>query len=227
MQATRFAILGILKRASDGATIEALAKDLGLATMTVRQHLTILERDGYVTFRQVRRPLGRPRHVYTITSAADEVFPKNYALLTERILDAVRMLEANELTGLTNEAKVGLIFQKMADGLAAQHAPLLLARPLHERIEAVTALLNQEGAISEWEGYGERYEIRSFNCPYQRVAEANHQLCDWHRRLLERLIGQPIRLERCLMSGESMDTYVVQVPSAQVLTYPLADVEMS
>jgi len=29
------------------------------------------------------------------------------------------------------------------------------------------------------------------------------------------------------MSGESMDTYVVQVPSAQVLTYPLADVEMS
>jgi predicted ArsR family transcriptional regulator len=171
MQATRYAILSILKRLPDGATVEVLAKELKLATMTVRQHLTILGRDGYVTFRQVRRPLGRPNHVYMITGAADEVFPKNYALLTERILDAVRELQPMELEGLTGDGKVAHIFGRMADTLAAQKAPLLHGRPLHERIEVVTALLNEEGAISEWEGDGERYEIRSFNCPYQSGRE--------------------------------------------------------
>jgi predicted ArsR family transcriptional regulator len=226
MQATRFAILSILKRLPDGATVEALAKELGLAPMTVRQHLTILERDGYVTFRQVRRSLGRPHHVYTVTSQADEVFPKNYALLTERVLAEIRDLEPAELDGLIGEAKVTLLFRKMAERIAAQQAPLLHALPLHERIEAVTTLLNEEGAISEWEGYGERFEIRSFNCPYQKVAENNPQLCDWHRQLLERLIGQPINLEHCLMNGENLDTYVVHLPPEE-LAYPLADVEMS
>jgi predicted ArsR family transcriptional regulator len=233
MQATRFAILSILKRLPQGATVEALTKELGLASMTVRQHLTILERDGYVTYQQVRRSLGRPHHVYTITSAADEVFPKNYALLTERILSEVRNLQPVEIEGLSADAKVALIFERMADKLAAQKAPLLDGRPLHERIEVVTAMLNDEGAISEWEGYGERFEIRSFNCPYQKVAEGNPQLCDWHRQTIERLIGQPISLEHCLMNGERMDTYVVHVaPEADMIAYeafshPLADVEMS
>jgi predicted ArsR family transcriptional regulator len=227
MQATRFAILGILKRQPNGGTVESLAKALRLATMTVRQHLTILERDGYVTFRQVRRPLGRPHHVYTITAAAEEVFPKNYELLTQRILTELRHLEPEEIQGLAGDAKVSLLFQKMADRVAGAQALPLHTRPMQERIEAVTALLNDEGAISEWASDGEKFEIRSYNCPYQKVAENNYQLCVWHRQLLERLIGAPISLERCLMQGETMDTYVVRTTVAEARTYPLADVEIS
>ncbi|TMG05113.1 MAG: DeoR family transcriptional regulator, partial [Chloroflexi bacterium] len=47
MQSTKDNILAYLKR-SGGAGVEAVASEFGLARMTVRQHLSGLERDGVV-----------------------------------------------------------------------------------------------------------------------------------------------------------------------------------
>ena len=44
MHSTKNEILALLKR-SDGASVEELSTALGFASMTVRQHLTALERD--------------------------------------------------------------------------------------------------------------------------------------------------------------------------------------
>ncbi|MBI4299956.1 MAG: DeoR family transcriptional regulator, partial [Chloroflexi bacterium] len=46
MQSTRGHIVELLKR-HGGATVDELSKVLGLASMTIRQHLAILERDSY------------------------------------------------------------------------------------------------------------------------------------------------------------------------------------
>ena len=78
--ATRRKILTTLKK-SDGLTADQLAGLLGITAMAVRKHLTALERDGLVESTAVRRAVGRPAHVYRLSSLADDFFPKQYDLV--------------------------------------------------------------------------------------------------------------------------------------------------
>ncbi|HEY8490926.1 MAG TPA: winged helix-turn-helix transcriptional regulator, partial [Dehalococcoidia bacterium] len=59
MQATREAILRYLRR-EGRATVKELGRTLGLTSTGIRQHLTVLERDGLVESREERGRVGRP-----------------------------------------------------------------------------------------------------------------------------------------------------------------------
>ena len=77
MQSTRQEILEILKEDKQ-ATVEDLAERLQLTPMTIRHHLNVLQAQNLVTTATVRRSqkVGRPRLVYTLTAAADDLFPQ-------------------------------------------------------------------------------------------------------------------------------------------------------
>ena len=64
MHNTKTEILALLKR-SDGATVDDIATSLSLASMTVRQHLTALQRDALIQAQEVRRATGRPHYLYS------------------------------------------------------------------------------------------------------------------------------------------------------------------
>ena len=84
MQTTKQQILVLLKR-TGSATVEEASGALSVASMTARQHLLNLERDGLVESQRVRRSNGRPHYLYTLTSKGEDLFPRRYDLLA-RIL---------------------------------------------------------------------------------------------------------------------------------------------
>ena len=57
---------------------ESLATALGLSRTGVLQQLHALEAAGLVSRQAVRHGVGRPRHVYDVTPAAQDLFPTNY-----------------------------------------------------------------------------------------------------------------------------------------------------
>src|SRR3972149_10022707 len=89
MQSTRQHILEYLQR-QGRATVKELGSLLGLTSTGIRQHLTVLERDGLVDSREERGRVGRPTPVYSLTEKADSLFPQSYALLAGVILDEIR-----------------------------------------------------------------------------------------------------------------------------------------
>src|SRR5512145_1430045 len=69
----------LLRLRHDGpSSPESLAIDLGLSRTGVLQQLHALEAAGLVTRQAVRHGVGRPRHVYDVTDAAQDLFPMNY-----------------------------------------------------------------------------------------------------------------------------------------------------
>src|SRR5262245_24085541 len=66
MQRTRRQILNILKHRGK-ATVDELASEILLSSVTVRAHLAILDREGLVTFEEVRGAVGRPYYAYSLT----------------------------------------------------------------------------------------------------------------------------------------------------------------
>ncbi|MCI0855609.1 MAG: ArsR family transcriptional regulator [Chloroflexi bacterium] len=190
METTRQTILGILRRRK--ATVNDLTEQLGLAPATVRRHLDILARDGHVDVAQVRRRTGRPHHLFSISEAGEEQFPKHYVRITNRLIDEIVALKANETADCNGPELAELVFQKMAQRLAQQIAPRIHGSSLRERMRATTEALAEEGIIFDVEESDEGYLLLGHGCPCPRVANGNGQMCAHDQRLLSTLLGADV-----------------------------------
>src|SRR5215210_2550328 len=91
---SRQEILKLLRHRGE-LTAEDLAREVGITSVAVRQHLHILEASGLIATATERRPIGRPRRVYSLTERADDLFPSSYHLLANIILEQLQQREGS------------------------------------------------------------------------------------------------------------------------------------
>jgi predicted ArsR family transcriptional regulator len=195
MQTSKQQILVLLKRAGS-ATVEEAAGALSLASMTARQHLVGLERDGLVQSEKVKRATGRPHFLYKLTPKGEDMFPRRYDLLAQLLLDELGNLSPGDIEDLSPDEKRSLFIQRMADRLAAKHLPSLQGSDLAERVAATADLLHTIGGFAEWLPTDSGYEIRDYNCIFSRIVSTSEVSgCEWHVRLLDRLLEHPVSHE--------------------------------
>ena len=202
MQHTRWEILQILKR-GEGKTVEELASALSVAPMTVRQHLAILERDNLITSSESRRSVGRPPLLYSISPGAEDLFPKGYDRLSQRLLREISLLQSEDIAYLSEREKVALVFHRMADKQSGEYGSELLGTTLEERGEQVVALLrDREGMLSEWTKTEEGFQILDLNCPFRNVALEEPELCTWHLQVLTNTLQTEVLMHSCIAQGD-------------------------
>jgi len=209
LRTTKSEILAHLKR-TGGSAVEELATSLGLARMTVRQHLATLERDDLVNSREVRRATGRPHYVFSLTDRGEEMFPKRYDRLAGLILEEVSLLDGAEIAGLTPAQKRRLLFDRMVGRLHSQYEAKVAGKALKERVEAVAGILDEEGGFAEWRPVNGGFEIADYNCVYRRVVDSHDDLCDWHLSLLSRLLGNDVTCTQFMSKGAECCRFVVE-----------------
>ena len=208
MQSTKEQILAHLKR-SGGATVDAIAAVFGLARMTVRQHLSALERDGLVVSREERQRTGRPHLLFTLSGDGQEKFPRRYDRFADLALQEVAFLDSEEIAGLSSEEKKRVLLGKMAKHVYNQHVARVAGKTLNSRVAAVADILREEGGFAEWTAVGEGFEIVDYNCVYQKVAESHHGVCDWHVELLGKLLGKEVSCDQFQSQGAESCRFVV------------------
>ncbi|MDO8616266.1 MAG: helix-turn-helix domain-containing protein [Dehalococcoidia bacterium] len=209
MQSTKESILSHLKRAGD-STVDALANEFGLARMTVRQHLAVLERDGLVVSREERQRKGRPHLLFSLSDGGQERFPKRYDRLANLVLEEVASLQAEDIAGLSAPDKKRLLLMRMADRVYRQHESRVRDKPLGERVAIVADILREEGGFAEWTGDGREFEIADHNCVYRRVVDSHRDLCDWHLSLLGSLLGREVECTQFQSEGADSCRFIVR-----------------
>lgn len=214
MQTTKQQILALLKR-TGSATVEEAAGALAIASMTARQHLTGLERDGLVRAEKVRRANGRPHYLYTLTFKGEETFPRRYDLLAEILLEEIGSLEARDIEPLSPEEKRSLLVQRSADRIAERYRFQVEGRSLEERVAAVTNVLHLIGGFAEWLRADDGFEIRDYNCVFSRLLNGNQNGCEWHVRLLTQLLKYPVEHEHVIDGRVQCCRYLVQPGAAR------------
>jgi predicted ArsR family transcriptional regulator len=206
MQATRQEILTYLRRNGE-ATVKELGDLLGLTSTGIRQHLTVLERDGLIAVRETRGRVGRPALVYSLTSAGLALFPNRHDDLANLLLTEIRTLTGSQ--GLQS------VLMRVAARSAEPYEPRVKGRKLAERVAEATAIINERGCVAECEAAGGEYYIRQFTCPFPNVAPANSGVCALEVEFVRRLTGGDARLVRSLLRGDKSCTYRVREAPGQ------------
>jgi predicted ArsR family transcriptional regulator len=190
METTRQTILSLIRRRA--TTVDELTKELGLAPATVRRHLDILTRDGHVEVTQERRKTGRPHFVYSISEKGEDLFPKHYVRITNRLIDEIVALSPEETRGRDGPELADLVFEKMAQHMAQKIAPRIHGSALSERIHATTEALAEEGIVFEVEDRDGGFLLVGHGCPCPRVAAAHSHACAHDQRLLSLLLAADV-----------------------------------
>ncbi len=202
MQSTRQHILEYLQR-QGRATVKELGKLLGLTSTGIRQHLTVLERDGLVDTREERGRVGRPTLVYSLTEKADALFPKTYDAQASILLAEIRSSQGNE--------RLHEILHNVAERMAAPYVERLEGKPLPERVAVTAQIMEEQGCmISLREADGDEYYIDEFTCPTPKVAQQDRSVCALHVDFVHLLTGGDTRLTQSLLRGERACTYRVR-----------------
>lgn len=193
LQSTREQLLLLLLENKAGLTIDELGTMLAISRNAVRQHLAALERDGLVSAGDVRRAVGRPSHLYTLTAAGREQFPRQYSLLAALVLAALQELHGPEATGP--------LFQQIAVRLAEQFGARVTGGNLAERAESVVALMNELGYVARADQAGEDVTLSAVNCVYHHLATEYPDVCSLDVALIERLVGSRVEHTECMVRG--------------------------
>ena len=211
MKSTKDEILVLLKR-NGGHSVSELAGTLGLSTVTVRQHLTHLERDALVAT-AVSHTNGRQHYVYRLTAKAHAAaFPRRSDRLVELLMREIGLLDASQLEQLTPRERTSMIVRRLAHRLADEYASLLQGWPLQERVVFVTEVMQADGGFAEWEETGQGYEIRDFNCLFHRLfgRDGEGEVCEWHSNFLSQMLGTAVRVSPCQDSEEHCCRFVIE-----------------
>lgn len=196
MQSTRQEILEIIKQERQ-ATVEDLAERLELTPMTIRHHLNVLQAQNLVVASKVRRSkkVGRPRLVYTLTDAADELFPQSYGELARYLVSEVK-----ETVG---EDEAEAILRRVADRVAKSAPAPIAGQTFEERLTQVVDFMEEQGFISRWEKTDEGYVITNINCPYRNVSREHDEVCIMDTQILTRLLNVTPQRLTSMQAGES------------------------
>jgi predicted ArsR family transcriptional regulator len=198
MQATRQDILDYLRRHAE-ATVKDLGEHLGLTSTGIRQHLTVLERDGLVEAREERGHVGRPALVYRLTSTGDALYPKKYDELANGLIEEARRLLGPDA--------LQQLMKNVAGRFAAPHLPRLEGRPVAERLEMVAQIIADRGNISESSWSGDDFLISKHTCPFWNVAIKNSAVCSLDVEFVRQLAGTDARLSTSLLRGDGSCTF--------------------
>ncbi len=201
-KSTRDTILRTL-RSQGKCTVKDLAKAAKVSPVSVRHHLTNLEQESLVAVEEVRHGVGRPRHLFSLTDSAMELFPARYYRLANRML--------GEMKDSLPEGSVDTLFHHIADDMVEQFQQQLAGLPLKPRLARLAELLKDEGFEIEVESGDGQVLIKEMTCPYLHVGREHPEVCLIDRQLIAAALDLPVERISWLLEGDRHCTYAVRL----------------
>jgi len=200
-RSTRMEVLELLRR-KGRASAESIASDLGVTPNAIRQHLTNLERDGFVVSHPERRARGRPSLLFTLTERADSVFPKRYGQLASMVLQEVQEVGGPEAL----DEIFSRVAARHADGIRRDIEGL----DFDEKLRRVVAWIGRAGTLAEQTEVEEGVRVTIHNCPFRNTALKFPQVCTITPQLISRLLDTAVSQSDSIHRRDPYCSFVVQ-----------------
>ncbi len=194
-----------------GATVEQLAAAAEVSPVTVRHHLNSLQADGLIESESVRRKVGRPYHVYSLSEAGLELFPKKYYLLSSRLL--------NEVKNRFSADTVTELFGAVVNGIIDEHRSQFESLDFEARLDYLIELLAEEGFLANWHREGDTYHINEMSCPFISIGQQHAEICTLDKALIEAVMDTDVSQNSCMLNGDECCQFTV-IPNQQIIELP-------
>jgi predicted ArsR family transcriptional regulator len=190
---TRGKIVGALRERRSASAFD-LAEQFGLSPNAIRQQLVILERDGLIAGRSVRRGKTKPTVEYSLTAEAGRYFPQRYDKMLNAVLREIRTAGGDEA--------VKAVFERIGKRSADRFGPATAAQPAEEQLAKLVSALKASGVTAELQRTGDgTLMLHEHSCPYAAVVAENPEACTAIHTILERVAPGKAQQVESLATG--------------------------
>ncbi|MBE9179981.1 transcriptional regulator [Oculatella sp. LEGE 06141] len=195
-------ILHLLKTGGP-QTATALAEQLQVSPMAIRQHLQSLQADEWVIYQEERRPVGRPVKLWQLAQGAAKLFPDSHAGLTVSLLQGIEHIFGT--TGLE-----ALLVDRAQQQLQLYSAQMNNGWNWRERVAALAQIRSREGYMAEVIEQADNSILLVENhCSIHAAAQHCQQFCRSELDVFTALLGADVSVERVehVMKGDRRCAY--------------------
>jgi iron-sulfur cluster biosynthesis transcriptional regulator SufR len=196
-------ILHLLKM-QGAQTAAALAAQVQVSPMAIRQHLQSLQADRWVTYQEERRPLGRPVKLWMLTAQAGDRFPNSHADL---LVDLLKSVES-----VFGDAGLEQLVAERSQRQVQSYQAKVTAGSWQQRVRAIAQLRTQEGYMAEVVELpdGDLLLVEN-HCPICAAAQTCQKLCGAELAMFRAVLGTAVTVERVehILAGNRRCAYRV------------------
>jgi predicted ArsR family transcriptional regulator len=200
------AVLDYLKR-NGPSEAAAIAGELGVTPMAVRQHLYALEDEGLVSFAAAPKDgaRGRPSKLWQVERSADPLFPDAHAELSVELIANIKDVFGE---GGLNK----LIAKRTKHQIAEYRSALASAPTLKEKLKRLARLRTAAGYMADLKTDGDSFLLVENHCPICRAATTCSGLCRQELEVFRAALGPEAAIERTdhILSGARRCAYRVR-----------------
>lgn len=205
-QKAKYQIVHLLKM-QGAQTATAIAEQLQVTPMAVRQHLQILQAERWVSYKEERRPQGRPVKLWHLTENSRHFFPDSHADL---MVDLLRGVE--EVFGPAGLEK--LLAERTQRQI--QNYKFRLAKvsgDWRSQVMALAQFRHQEGYMAETiEQSDQSILLVENHCPVSAAAKTCNLMCRSELEVFKTLLGPTVSIERVehIIQGDRRCAYRIR-----------------
>jgi predicted ArsR family transcriptional regulator len=199
----------LLRLRQDGpSSPDQLAARLTASRTGVLQQLRALEAARLVTHQTERHGVGRPRHLYDVTEAAQELFPSNYDGLAAGLLEAIGAIGGEDLVEEVFAARRRQIGDRVRRGLVERGGT---TASLEDRVRILAVIQDEQGYLCEATRLDDgAFRLREHNCAIYHVARGAPAACAAELDLFREILGANVVRETHIASGDRCCTYRIE-----------------
>ncbi|TYC51956.1 transcriptional regulator [Rhodobacterales bacterium] len=201
---TRTRLLNALK-SSGPRTAAELAERLNVTSVAIRQHLDGLQQEELVRFEDVRGSVGRPKRIWSLTSAGHRQFPDNHSNLVAGLLGGVAELFGED--GIEQ-----LIAHREAQTRRHYLDVMSDASGLSDKVAMLAEMRTREGYMAEVVEENEGFWLIENHCSICAAATACQGFCRSELSLFRDVLGPDVTIERKehQLSGDRRCVYWIE-----------------
>jgi DeoR family transcriptional regulator, suf operon transcriptional repressor len=192
---TQQKLLTKLLEAKAGLTIDDLVAQVDITRSAVKQHLSGLERSGFVQH-STSRSGGRPKFLYTLTESGIDLFPKRYSWFSRVMFENLRKK--------IGASKFGSYMYELGVDMSAAAIPRLVGKTRVERVVEIVRIMNETGFAARTiapEKGDKLPRIECKNCVFHDLSKDYIEVCQFDLGFLSGLMGAPIEHQECMQRG--------------------------
>jgi len=201
LKSTRGQIILLLR--GQPRTVAELAETVSLTDNAVRAHLATLERDGLVHQTGERAGFRKPHFSYELTSEADELFPKAYGRIFNRLVAVLK----DRFGVAKTEALLREVGRRVAEPEPSANEAAFTER-LDQAVESL-GNLGGHAAVTREDG---KLLIRAAGCPLAAATADHREVCKMVETFLSKIIGAPVR-QACRREPSPRCCFEIQSPA--------------
>ena len=183
-------------------TAVELAELVGTSSNAVRVHLDGLRDAGLVDYAVVRRGVGKPKHVFSLTAAAEYLLSAAYAPTLHAIVDTLRARLDGELDPLLRDAGQTLLARYRDRGDVPTAASLNTALKMFDALGSPATVTRR----------GKDRVLSTTCCPLAAITRDTPEVCQMMEAALGSASGLGIK-ERCERGDHPRCSFVVTARS--------------